>query len=231
MPLTALAAAAILAAAQAGPQPEHPIPAGFVYIESVIPSARLEIRYFSDDNFTGARVDGYKAPRCILTKQAAYALKKVQDELEPYGLSLKFYDCYRPRRAVDSFIRWAKDETDTKMKAVYYPEVDKSRLFKDGYISSKSGHTRGSTVDLTIVALKDGKELDMGSPFDLFGPISHCDSKLVPPVNLANRLLLRALMTKSGFIPYSKEWWHFTLAKDLFPTGISTSRWSDAKSV
>ena len=194
-----------------------PLPEGFVYLEDVIPSIRLEICYFSDNNFTGRPVDGYLKPRAILTREAAAALKGVQDELLPFGLGIKLFDAYRPQRAVDSFVRWAADLNDTTAKTRYYPEVAKQDLFNDGYIAAKSSHSRGSTVDLTIVELSSGTELDMGSPFDFFGPISWPDSTLVPPPRLAHRLLLRTLMMKYGFYPYAQEWWHFTLANEPYP--------------
>lgn len=193
------------------------LPDGFVYLEDVIPSIRLEIRYCSDNNFTGRQVDGYLKPRAILTRKAATALKGVQDELLPFGLGLKIFDAYRPQRAVDNFVRWAADLNDTKAKTQYYPEVAKPDLFKEGYIADKSSHSRGSTVDLTIIELSSGVELDMGSPFDFFGPISWPASTLVPAPELAHRLLLRTLMMKHGFNPYAQEWWHFTLAGEPHP--------------
>ncbi len=193
------------------------LPEGFVYLDDVIPGIRLEMRYYTDNNFTGRRVDGYLKPVCIISKPAALALKNVQNDLLAFGLELKIFDAYRPQAAVDNFIRWAADTGDTKMKKEYYPDVDKTNLFRDGYIASRSGHTRGSTVDLTIIQSGSGKELDMGGPFDFFGPISWPDSSMVPAVMRANRLLLRTLMIRYGFNPYEKEWWHFTLANEPFP--------------
>jgi len=193
------------------------LPDEFVYLNDMIPGIRLEMRYYTDNNFTGRRVDGYLKPVCIISKPAAEAIRCVQDELKPFGLELKIFDAYRPQMAVDNFVRWAADIKDVKMKKQYYPEVDKSRLFKDGYIASKSGHTRGSTIDLTIIQAVSGRELDMGGPFDFFGPVSWPDSELVPADKLANRLLLRTLMVKYGFKPYEKEWWHFTLNNEPFP--------------
>ncbi len=193
------------------------LPEGFVYLNDVIPDVKLEMRYYTDNNFTGRRVDGYLKPRCIISRPAAQALKNVQNDLLAFGLELKIFDAYRPQMAVNNFARWAADVNDTKMKEQYYPDVDKSTLFKDGYIASKSGHTRGSTVDLTIIESDSGKELDMGGAFDFFGPISWPDSRLAPADKRANRLLLRTLMIKYGFNPYEKEWWHFTLANEPFP--------------
>jgi D-alanyl-D-alanine dipeptidase len=195
----------------------QPLPEGFVYLDDVIPGVKLEMRYYTENNFTGRRVDGYLKPRCIITEPAAQALKNVQNDLLAFGLELKIFDAYRPRMAVDNFARWAADIKDTKMKKEYSPDVDKSTLFKDGYIASKSGHTRGSTVDLTIIQSDSGKELDMGGTFDFFGPVSWPDSTLAPADKRANRLLLRTLMIKYGFKPYEKEWWHFTLANEPFP--------------
>jgi len=193
------------------------LPDGFVYLDEIIPSIKLDMRYCTANNFTGKPVDGYLKPRCIISRPAAAALKEVQDELLPFGLSLKVYDAYRPQMAVNDFIRWAADVNDEKTKAQYYPDVDKANLFKDGYIARKSGHTRGSTVDLTIVILPDCNELDMGSSFDFLGPVSWPDSRLVTSEKRAHRLLLRTLMIKHGFNPYSKEWWHFSLANEPYP--------------
>jgi zinc D-Ala-D-Ala dipeptidase len=195
-------------------------PEGFVYVEQVIPNIRVELRYLSDNNFIGRPIDGYIKSRCILTREAAYALKKVQEELNRFGLGLKIYDAYRPQRAVSHFVRWAKDLEDVKMKSAYYPHVKKTELFRDGYIAERSGHSRGSAVDVTIVSIKESeedRELDMGTGFDLFDPKSWPDNPSISPDHRAHRLLLRTLMTKHGFLPYSKEWWHFTLEKEPYP--------------
>ena len=153
--------------------------------------------------------DGYEAPRCVLTRQAADALAKVQEDLQRFGLGLKIFDAYRPQRAVDNFVRWGRDLADTKMKAEYYPRVRKKDLFEEGYIAAKSSHSRGSTVDITIAYAGNQapeSELDMGTAFDFFGPESWPDSALVSPVHRAHRMLLRVLMEKHGFKPYDKEW-------------------------
>lgn len=194
-----------------------PLPEGFVDLQEIIPPLRLEMRYCTENNFTGRPVAGYLKPRGITTGEAAAALKKVQEELLPFGLGIKVFDAYRPQRAVDSFVRWAGALDDTLGKARYYPDVAKEDLFKEGYIADRSSHSRGSTVDLTIIDLVSGVELDMGSPFDFFGPISWPDSTLVPPSQRAHRLLLRTLMVKHGFNPYTQEWWHFTLAAEPYP--------------
>lgn len=198
----------------------EPLPPGFVYCEKVIPDIRVELRYATPRNFVGERIDGYLAPRCILTRQAAEALRGVQEELRPIGLGIKIFDAYRPQRGVDHFVRWARDLKDTRMKQEFYPGVAKENLFRDDYIAARSGHSRGSTVDLTIVALAvdgSGQELDMGTGFDFFGPESWPDYAGVTPEARAHRLLLQTLMKKHGFRPYGKEWWHFTLEGEPFP--------------
>ena len=195
------------------------LPEGFVYVKDIIPSIVLDMRYYTEDNFVGQRIDGYEKPRCILSKKAAIALKKVQEELRIFGLELKIFDAYRPQQAVDHFVRWAKNIGNVKMKTKYYPDVDKKNLFRDGYIAAKSSHSRGSTVDLTIISLFPIKplELDMGTGFDFFGPLSWPDSKAVKPDQRAHRMLLQTLMTKHGFKPLQEEWWHFTLKDEPFP--------------
>ena len=195
------------------------LPDGFVYIKDIIPNIVLEMRYCTNDNFVGQRIDGYAAPKGILTKEAAIALSKVQDELNAFGLGIKVYDAYRPEQAVDHFVRWAADLEDTTMKAEYYPSVDKKNLFRDGYIAERSSHSRGSTVDLTIVSLDSNipVELDMGSTFDYFGPVSWPGNLTVLPSQRAHRLLLQMIMTKYGFKPLNEEWWHFTLKNEPFP--------------
>ncbi len=193
------------------------LPKGFVYVTDVVTDVLLDIRYYSSYNFIGTRIDGYKAPAAILTEEAAGALKKAGDELRTQGYILKIYDAYRPQAAVDHFVRWAKDTADTKMKAIFYPDVKKSNLFKQGYIATKSGHSRGSTVDLTLVDIKTGKELDMGSPFDLFGPISHHGAGGITPEQAKNRELLKNAMVANGFKFYKEEWWHYTLVNEPYP--------------
>jgi zinc D-Ala-D-Ala dipeptidase len=195
------------------------LPEGFVYLEEVVPDIKAELRYYTTENFIGERIDGYVGPRCILTKVSAEALKRVQEDLKPFGLGLKIYDAYRPQQAVNHFVRWAKDLQDTRMKSKFYPEVEKRDLFSQGYIAEKSSHTRGSTVDLTIVFSSHagiGGELDMGTGFDLFSPKSWPDNPSNSPSQRAHRLLLRTLMMKHGFNPYPQEWWHFTLKYEPF---------------
>lgn len=216
-------------------------PSDFVDVETVVPDVVLDIRYFGPHNFLGVPVDGYEAPKCLLTRPAAEALARVQAELRPFSLSLKIYDCYRPQRAVDHFVRWAEDLDDVKTKAEFYPTVDKRHLFRDGYIARRSGHSRGSTVDLTLVPLPVPRQedyqpgqplqacfhpadrrfrdngLDMGTGFDCFHELSHTENPLVQVEQRARRLLLRTLMDKHGFENYEKEWWHFSLRKEPYP--------------
>jgi D-alanyl-D-alanine dipeptidase len=195
----------------------NPLPNGFAYVTDVIPTAQLEIRYFSEDNFVGAVIDGYEASKAILTVEAANALKKAADILYEQGYVIKIFDAYRPQRAVNHFMRWAKDLDDTKMKEKYYPHLDKSVLFELGYIAEKSGHSRGSTVDLTLVDVSTGKELDMGSGFDFFGEISNHGTDLIPEEQEKNRNILRDAMMEAGFKIYPEEWWHYTLENEPYP--------------
>ena len=190
----------------------------FVDLKELMPNLRSDIRYYGSNNFVGRPIAGYNQPRCLLTKEAAEALKKVQDELERLGFGLLIYDAYRPQRATDDFISWCKDEHDEQMKAQYYPNVEKKDLFALGYISAKSGHSRGSTVDVTIVSLKTKQILNMGSPYDLFDDISHTDHKeQITKNQQALRQLLKRRMEKHGWKSYPQEWWHFTLENEPFP--------------
>lgn len=195
------------------------LPNGFVYLDESVPGLHFDLRYAGHNNFIGEPIDGYLKARAILSRPAAQALERVQEELKPFGLGLKVFDAYRPQRAVDHFVRWAKDLQDVRMKSVFYPHVDKTELFRDGYIAERSGHSRGSTVDLTIVALDSAKadELDMGGAYDLFDPLSWGAASTPSAAQRANRLLLQLLMKKHGFRPYAQEWWHFTLNGEPFP--------------
>lgn len=192
-------------------------PDDFVYLLDLEPSIKIELRYFSNNNFIGQPIDGYHRSTIIVSKPTAIALQKVQNDLEQKGLGLKIFDAYRPQQAVNHFVRWAKVLNDTLMKQSYYPDVPKSELFKRGYIASKSGHSRGSTVDLTLIDLDTGNELDMGSPYDFFGVQSHPFYKKITDKQRKNRMLLRRVMLKNGFKPYENEWWHFTLRDEPFP--------------
>jgi D-alanyl-D-alanine dipeptidase len=189
---------------------------GFVSLGEVIPDAILEIRYYTTYNFVGERIDGYQEPIALLTKEAAAALKEASDELMNLGYRLKIFDAYRPQMAVDHFMRWALND-DTKMKEYFYPELDKDMLFPLGYIAEKSGHSRGSTVDLTLFDMKTEKEVDMGGTFDYFGELSHPDYQDITPEQYAMRMLLREVMIKHGFKPLPEEWWHFTLEDEPYP--------------
>ncbi len=193
------------------------LPKGFVYVKEVIPNIKIDLRYYGSHNFVGEPIDGYLKPKCILTKKAAEALKKVQEEFERLGFGLLIYDAYRPQTAVDHFVRWAKDVDDTRTKEEFYPHVAKTDLFKEGYIASKSGHSRGSTVDVTIVSLRTGHILNLGGPYDFFDKRSSIDFKNITRNQRAIRLMLQRRMVKYGFKPYAKEWWHFTLKKEPFP--------------
>ena len=199
---------------------EDTLPNGFVYLQNIVPSIHVDLRYYSTDNFVGDTVAGYHSDKCIITEEAANALQKVQIELESQGLGLLVFDVYRPQQAVDHFVRWAADLEDTLMKSQYYPDVNKNELFEKGYISRKSGHSRGSTVDLTIIYINEssqGHKLDMGTSFDYFSPLSWPASNEVSELQKANRMLLRKVMIKHGFKPLDEEWWHFTLVDEPFP--------------
>ncbi len=194
------------------------VPAGLVDVSKRMSNVSIELRYFGENNFVGKVIDGYEAPICYLSEPAARSLSGVAEELAPFGLGLKLFDCTRPQRSVNHFVRWAQDLQDTKMKASYYPDVKKSELFEKGYIAARSGHSRGSTVDLTLIDLATQKELDMGTSFDFFSPSSWPTSNAVTPQQRANRLLLRSLMLRHGFRALSEEWWHFTLQNEPYPT-------------
>lgn len=205
-----------------------------VRLTDVVPDAILEIRYYSTYNFVGERIDGYESPVALLTREAADSLRAVSDDVKQMGYRLKVYDAYRPQRAVDHFVRWAANIPDTLMRAYFYPEVDKSLLFVQGYIAEKSGHTRGSTVDLTLFDMKTEKEVDMGGTFDFFGVESHPDfcgdpdtdtfigtyspaGRTITPQQFHNRMILRKAMLRHGFKPIDTEWWHFTLKNEPYP--------------
>ncbi|MEZ7275959.1 M15 family metallopeptidase [Pseudoalteromonas sp. 68 DY56-GL68] len=187
----------------------------FIDVGELLPNAVLDIRYFGRHNFVGAPIDGYTAPKCLLHKTAANALKNVQKAAQKEGLNLKIFDCYRPQRAVDHFVRWVNDLSDTRTKAEFYPNLNKDQLLGD-YIAAKSGHSRGSTIDLTLVDAY-GVELDMASPFDMFDTLSNTDDPRISATQKANRYKLKTLMSDAGFAPYSMEWWHFTYQPQAYP--------------
>jgi D-alanyl-D-alanine dipeptidase len=212
---TSLSAALIAAFATQGAGAQER-PAAFVDAATVVPGLVVEMRYAGAHNFVGRPIDGYEAPHCLLTRAAASALADVARDLSSRGLVIKVFDCYRPTRAVANFVRWARDLKDQKMKAEFYPVVDKRTLFRDGYIATQSGHSRGSTIDLTL-AQADGHELDMGTLFDFFSPKSWTADPSVGADPHKNRMLLAAAMRRRGFRGYDKEWWHFTLRGEPFP--------------
>lgn len=193
------------------------LPKGFSYLQEIDSTIQSELRYCSHNNFVGVPVDGYEDNVLITSTLTAKALKKIQTKLLKKGYSLKVFDAYRPQSAVNHFVRWARKANDTITKKQYYPRLKKRNLFKLGYISTKSGHSRGSSVDLTIVNTKTGKELDMGSPYDFFGSISHISYTKLTEKQKENRKMLREIMSKNGFRPYKNEWWHFTLRNEPFP--------------
>ena len=191
-------------------------PKGFSYVKDIAPTIKQELRYCSNNNFIGTSINGYEENVLIITTQAATALKKVQTELLKKELSLKIFDAYRPQKAVNHFVEWARVINDTLMKQQYYPSVNKRHLFKKGYISSRSGHSRGSTVDLTIIDLETKEALDMGSAFDYFGELSWVKYKEITGQQKSNRMLLNFVMLKYGFKAYAEEWWHFTLKNEPY---------------
>lgn len=198
-------------------QDKTELPQGFVYVKSIIPDLDVELRYYTTNNFVGNTIKGYKSNNLILTQQASEALKLVQDELRTQNLCLKVYDGYRPQRAVNHFIEWAKNLEDTLHKSHFYPNVDKRNLFNEGYIATRSGHSRGSTIDLTITDGNTGIPLDMGSPYDFFGEESWVDYEGISESQKSNRQLLQQVMQKYNFRNYPNEWWHFTLRWEPFP--------------
>jgi zinc D-Ala-D-Ala dipeptidase len=250
MPYTVLrlGIGALLASACARP-PGNPLPAAgemaadvrLVSVQEVDSTIIVEARYHGAHNFVGRPIAGYDAPKCLLTPEAAHALAAVQADVRTFGLSLKTYDCYRPQRAVDDFIAWARDTLDVRMRGEFYPAVDKRHLFRDGYIAERSGHSRGSTVDLTLVPLPARPQpayrqgmtladcrapvghrhadntLDMGTGYDCFDPLSHTANPAVGAEARRNRLLLKLVMEKHGFRNYDQEWWHYTLVGEPWP--------------
>lgn len=192
-------------------------PEGFVELKEVIPDIIYDIRYAGSNNFIGKPINGYQKPVAILSEPAAKALFKVQQDLKSKGYQLKVFDAYRSQGAVDHFVKWAANPDDTLMKKEFYPDVHKKDLFRLGYIAEKSGHSRGSTIDLSLVKISTQQELDMGSPYDFFGEISHHDTPFISAEQEANRAILKGAMLARGFAPYLKEWWHYTLEKEPYP--------------
>jgi len=240
MRLTVIVAGAVLLLTQCAGSINAPaLPSGFSTLTRVDDTIELDMRYVGSNNFVGRPINGYLAPACVLTTPAANALAQVQAEANLQGYSLKVYDCFRPQRAVDHFVAWAADPDDDKMKAAFYPDVPKDELFSRGYIAERSGHSRGSTVDLTLVRLGSlqpqaepmadddcrvseprrfpDNSINMGTSYDCFDPLSHTDNPEVGADVLANRHLLRELMEAAGFANYDQEWWHYTLRDEPFP--------------
>lgn len=214
VPSRTLATTAMICAgaiAQAGERPNS-----FVDASTIVPGLVVEMRYAGSHNFVGEPIAGYEGSVCLLTRTAAQALAIIQSDLESRGLGLKVFDCYRPQRAVSNFARWARDVGDIRRKMEFYPEVNKRDLFALGYIAYRSAHSRGSTVDLTLVRRADGVELDMGTGFDTFSPKSSPANVNVGAEARHNRAVLAAVMARRGFRPYAKEWWHFTLRDEPF---------------
>ncbi len=238
-PARTAAGPAAVARAAAGAEPVAP--RGFVALEAVDPTVLRDLRYTTAHNFVGEPVDGYHQPVCLLTRSAARALHRAQTRLLRRGYSLKVYDCYRPQRAVDHFVRWARDPVDERMRAEFHPRVDKSRLFADGYVAERSGHSRGSTVDVTLVRLPAAPtrpyvpgealvdcaapraerfpdaSLDMGTGYDCFDTLSHTDDPRVRGAARRNRDALRGVLAAEGFVNLPQEWWHFTYRPEDFP--------------
>ena len=204
-------------------------PSGFVVLTDVVPDVLLEMRYYSTFNFVGTRVDGYDEPIALMTREAAQALKEVSDEAMSLGYRIKIWDTYRPQMAVDHFCRWGENVSDTLTKRYFYPYLDKDVVFDQGYIARRSGHSRGSVADLTLVDMKTGRDLDMGYGFDWFGGESHPDYKGITEEQFNNRMLLRNLMLKHGFLPIEEEWWHFVLKDEPYPDTYFTFPVRDLK--
>ena len=192
-------------------------PSGFILLSDQVPQIVQEIRYFSTYNFIGERIDGYEEPCALLTKEAARALKSVSNEMIVMGYRLKVFDAYRPAGAVRHFVLWGIEDQDIRMKPYFYPDLEKQSLFSEGYIAKNSSHSRGSAVDLTLLDMKTGKELDMGSPFDLFSEVSHPDYRGITQEQYENRMLLQSVMVRNGFQPLDCEWWHFSLRDEPYP--------------
>ena len=190
---------------------------GFVVLTDVVPDAIMEVRYYTLYNFIGDRVRGYEEPVALVTRETAYALQEVNKELLPMGYTIKVFDAYRPQMAVDHFVEWARDLNDVRMQSYFYPEERKANLFAHGYIASRSGHSRGSTVDLTLYDLRNQCDVDMGGTFDYFGYRSYPDYPNLTEQQKQNRQLLRSVMLKHGFRGIDTEWWHFTLNDEPYP--------------
>ena len=192
-------------------------PGGFVLLADYVPQIVQEIRYYSTYNFIGERIDGYEEPCALLTIEAARALKTVAGEAFVQGYRLKIFDAYRPSCAVKQFVLWGIEDQDVRMKPYFYPDLEKQALFAEGYIAKQSSHSRGSAVDLTLLDMQTGREVDMGGPFDLFSEVSHPDYRGITDGQYANRMMLQRAMIRGGFAPLDCEWWHFVLKNEPWP--------------
>ncbi len=192
-------------------------PSGFVLLADFVPGIVQEIRYYSTYNFIGERIDGYEEPVALLTIEAARALKSAANELNVMGYRIKVFDAYRPATAVKQFILWGIEDEDVRMKPYFYPELTKAEVFERGYIAKRSSHSRGSAIDLTLIDMKSGKEVDMGGPFDLFSEVSHPDYRGITDEQYANRMMLQKVMVRNGFDTLDCEWWHFVLHGEPYP--------------
>ncbi|MBR2683922.1 MAG: M15 family metallopeptidase [Atopobiaceae bacterium] len=198
------------------PDPEYDA-SGFVLLADFVPSIIQEIRYYTTYNFIGDRIDGYEEPIALCSRDAARALKYAASELFVQGYRLKVFDAYRPAIAVKHFVLWGIEDADQRMKPYFYPDIDKTDTFKLGYIASRSSHSRGSAIDLTLFDMATGREVDMGSPFDMFDEVSHPSYRGITDVQYSNRMILQRAMMRAGFEPYECEWWHFMLADEPYP--------------
>ncbi len=192
-------------------------PSGFVLLADYVPSIIQEIRYYTTYNFIGDRIDGYEEPVALLTKEAARALKSAASEFFVQGYRIKVFDAYRPASAVKHFMLWGIEDTDIRMKPYFYPDIEKQEVFSKGYVAKLSSHSRGSAIDLTLLDMKTGKELDMGSPFDMFSEISHPSYRGISDEQYDNRMRLQKVMVRNGFEPIDNEWWHFKLKDEPYP--------------
>lgn len=190
---------------------------GFMVLNDLAENVKADAKYAGADNFTGQVVDGYRAPKVVGTEELGAALKEAAFEAGEKGLGLLLFDGYRPERAVRHFMRWAEQEEDFRTKAAHYPNIDKDQIIPLGYVARRSGHSRGSTIDLTLFDLSDGRALDMGGAFDLMDERSHHGAQGITREQAANRAFLRDLMLRHGFVDYENEWWHYRLKDEPYP--------------
>lgn len=200
------------------PKASATAPADFVILADVVPDIIQEIRYYTTYNFVGRRIPGYDEPVALMTRRAADSLRRVSDDVKAQGYRLKVFDAYRPMTAVRYFVQWGKELNDTLMKRYFYPEVNKADVFRLGYLSSRSAHSRGSTIDLTLFDMNTEREVDMGGTYDFFGEVSHPTyTRNLSASQLRHRRILREAMLRHGFKPVGSEWWHYTLRNEPYP--------------